>query len=365
MSSQVVLLDFNLDIRNLVRMKTFFTPFLENQTTKQGLVLDLSKVKTIDSMGHKTIQNLWSKLAAQQRTLALYTESAEFTEQIKTIHPEIRLIASQKEMAAWTALSAKAAASVTEMECPLCGNKGIEKQVSDLTGMEFTWEDDDFFPLCRENGVVVEYYRRTILLCTECLFASLYPEDFVHIQNEERHVPPLTDEVRMLLMRTTNRRRDLLKRTELQPEDLIRTREKDDYAMEYCCRLLAECMNAMIFDRSLNRFYEIGLATLLIYRYMRPGVREKGLLEAALQAFSNCIKNPPDKEGEKVFQSFYFSIVCAVLLGQKLDARQVLHRFEKNKQEWPGKEERMAFWYANGQKWYNKEVQKDASKFII
>ncbi|MBL8029573.1 MAG: STAS domain-containing protein, partial [Fibrobacteres bacterium] len=66
--------DFPLDLKNVLKIKSFFNAFFAGkEKVSSNILLDLSSVKSIDSVGFKSINNLYSSLQKQQIGFLVYT----------------------------------------------------------------------------------------------------------------------------------------------------------------------------------------------------------------------------------------------------------------------------------------------------
>lgn len=365
----VVRPDFSLDLKNLVRMKSFFDPCIREAEGGKGIVLDLSEVGQIDSMGHKAIHNIQSALIKHKERLIVYADSKDIQEQIRSVHSGVTQAASRDE-AFKIALQSSASDAFLDvnLECPLCGSRALPRKALNRENLGYFWDEEGFLPKARDliTGDEVDHYRAGIITCGDCLFTSFYHTDFINISGETRLVPPFSHEVKSLLTRCAGRRKELLRKVNLEPQDFpgdgggART-------LEYQYRLLMDCVTSAAFDKSINRFYEMGLATVLAHYFMPEESKDKALLEAACQHFSMCIRTPPEGKPDKTWEAYYFIIAASILLGKKAVSRQVIMEMDKEK-EAIGAENadalrRFTFWHSNSHKWYNREVLDDANRF--
>lgn len=357
--------EFSFDMKNVVKMKTFFTEYLKNPG--QGILLDMSQVKVIDSVGFRSLHNLLAGFRRNNVPLMIYSDDREIADQIRRIIPDIRVVGSEAEALNETVKSAgEDASSSAQLECPICSNRDMPNRIINWDRINYVFQDSSFLPQAVEPGSDknMDLYRHGVIACNDCMFASFYHTDFVVVTGEHRVPPPFSLDIKNLLIKTTNRRRDVLQKSGYDPsqfKDIIQNKK----SLECLYRLCADCIASVSFDRSINRFYESGLANLLIYYYMAEAKKDKALLEKAETAFKDCLKYRPDERKERVWQSYYFRIVLTMLSAKQGASLAIMESFRKERDALPAVEQpAFDLWFRHAQRVHKQEIHDVVVKYL-
>lgn len=324
--------DFPFDLKNTVKAKTFVGEALKEPN--KGVLLDLSRVDTLDSMGHKMIQNLFLSLKRQNRGLIVYSERKEQIAELKQVSPDLSATTDEDE-AFKSALHASASGAWLDItiECPICANHDFPAQVLDWANIGYYWNESHILPQGRDpsTGREINLYKSGIIVCPECLLTSFYHTDFVHHLGDKSVPPAFSLDSKNLLLKTTGRRLEMAGMVGEDPA-VIGKFARDKERLETLYRLCAECNSTITFDRSLNRFFELGFAWLLVYCYMPEKKKDPGLLERADSAFKDCLRFPPEGAPSKVWQAQYFRTVLTVMMNKTHVSIAMIEAFRQERE---------------------------------
>jgi len=253
------------------------------------------------------------------------------------------------------------------LECPVCANGDFPGQVVNRDRVEYFWTGDEVLPRCKDQatGAEIELYRIGPIICNDCLMNSFYYSDFTVIAGEHRLPSLFNGDIKNLIMRTTNRRRTLLQKAEIDPTAINNDQDtRTDHTLEYLYRLSMDCLGSVSFDRSINRFFENGLSHFLAYHFMPQAEKDHELLAAAYDGFSEAIKNPHPDLG-RVCQSYYFLEVLSFMLNRQRESIPILERFAELRNsnlENPGTARIIDFWIERTNLVHQREIRIVAAK---
>ncbi len=333
----------------------------------KGIVLDLSLVKAIDQVGFHSLNNILSGLRKRNAPLIIYSDFLETADQIRKKMPDIRVVGSEVEALNELGKSAGDDTFISSsLECPICANTDLPARVVDWDRIHYVFNENSFLPSAEKSGVDrdLDLYRHGVISCYDCLFTSFYNTDFIRGLGNERILPQFSLDIKNLLIKTTNRRRDMMLKAgyeNTQFKSVIIN--KDD--LETIYRLGADCITTISFDRSVNRLYEAGLSYLLIYYYMKDDKKDTALLEKSDTAFKDCIKYRPDENRQRIWQSYYFRVVLTMLNKKAASSLSIMENFRKERELLQGNEIRIFdLWYQQAQRVHKQEIRDVIVKYM-
>ncbi|MFH0920197.1 MAG: STAS domain-containing protein, partial [Fibrobacterota bacterium] len=358
--------DFHFELRNLFRIKSFFTPYMEKP--EEGFILDLSGVGEIDSMGYRFIHNLVSSLKKHKAEIIVFSENRERLEEFRKIVPDTKTFDTE-DAAVEAALKASCSDAYldVQLECLICSCRELPRRVVNRENLKVHFKEGAYLPQYRDliTGQDLDLYRCGIIVCPECLMTSFYHTDFINIVGDRRVLPEFSYEVKSLLTKTINRRRDILQKNDIEVSRMqslaVSTDSRD---MEFAYRLGADTLATISFDRSLSRFFEHGLAHLLAYFHMPERKKEREFIQKADTAFKECLKNRTADINDKVWQSYYYIIVLSFLLDRTGASLAILEQLRREREK-VGPQELRAFdlWYRQSQHAHEQAIQEIIHKY--
>ncbi|MBL8027634.1 MAG: hypothetical protein JNL74_14530, partial [Fibrobacteres bacterium] len=255
-----------------------------------------------------------------------------------------------------------------KLECPVCHNTDFPGKILRREALKYGWRENKFLPFTANSitGEEVDVYTDGLIICNECLLTSFYPVDFIqHIGDNE--VPPIySADSKALLIKSVNRRRDMLARVGIEQDDFRAFAEKRDN-LEYLYKLCADCITSTSFDRSINRFYEAGIAQLLVYINMPDNKKDKDYIDKADVNFKDCIRFRVPDDLSKVWQAHYYRLVIAVLEGRQPQLLTIIEAFRKERNDLADEAavEVFDFWFRQAQKIHKQAISEVASKYTV
>jgi anti-anti-sigma regulatory factor len=353
--------DFPLDLKNILKIKTFFNSFFLGKENASNVLLDLSAVKSIDSVGFKSIHNLYSSLQKKQVGLLVYTEQKDVADQFRKIVPDIKLTDKIESGVGEHWLD-------VQLECPVCHNTNFPQGIINRAALKLVWKENSYLPSAVNavTGEEVDIYREGLIVCNDCLLTSFYHTDYKQIDGNVEIPPVYSSDAKTLLIKSTNRRRDMLARIGVEQSDypaFMRNREN----VEYLYRLCADCIASTSFDRTINRFFEAGIANFLVYHFMPENKKEKEFLERADVNFKDCIRFRPPEDLAKVWQAHYYRLVIAVLEGRQPQLLSIVDAFRKERNELQDDVSIESFdlWFKQAQRIHKQAINDVASKYTV
>ncbi len=360
--------EFSFDLKNLVQVKSFFTTMLSDVRSGNSVLLDLSRVKSVDSVGFKLINNVYNTLEKQGVSFSILCGSAELAEQFCRVLPNISLVDGDAGASVYGSVRKGTHWVNATIECPVCHNTDFPSEFLNQQAIKFIWKEHSLLPVAVNSTTdeEIDFYRDTLIMCSECLLTSFYKEDFI-CHSEGQEFPPIySSDARTLLIKSTNRRKDMLAKIGVEQGDYL-SFFADREHLDYAYRLCADCITATSFDRGINRFYEVGLAHFLVYNFMNGAKKDSELLEKAEMSFKDCIRFPPQDIPDRIWQSYYYLLVVEVCRGKQPQLLNLIDAFRKAGAD-PGKQAgagQYEFWYRQAQKVYKKAINDVASKYSV
>jgi anti-anti-sigma regulatory factor len=353
--------DFPLDLKNILKIKTFFSSFFAGNERVSNVLLDLSAVKSIDSVGYKSINNLYSSLQKKQIGLLVYTEQKDLAEQFRAISPDIKLTDKIESGVGEHWLD-------VQLECPVCHNTSFPKGIIKREALKLIWKENSYLPLAANaiTGEEVDIFRDGLVICNDCLLTSFYHTDFKQIIGNTEIPPIYSSDAKNLLIKSTNRRRDILARLGVEQGDYPAFIGNPDN-IEYLYRLCSDCIASTSFDRTINRFFEAGIANFLVYHFMAENKKDKEFLDRADVNFKDSIRFRTPDDLSKVWQSHYYRLVIAVLEGRQPQLLSIVDAFRKERNDLQDEAAMESFdiWFKQAQRIHKQAINDVASKYTV
>src|SRR3989339_1414338 len=361
--------DFQFDLKNLVKIKSFFTPFFDSPA--EGFLLDLSSVGQIDSMGYRFINNLLASLKRNKADIIVFSDNRERLEDFRKIVPDAKTFDTE-DAAIEAALKASCSDAYfdVQLECIICSCRDLPSRVINRENLKIHFKEGSYLPQYRDliTGQDIDLYRKGLIRCPDCLLTSFSHADFINIVGERRVLPEFSFEVKSLLTKTINRRRDIVQKGNIEVTRLQSLSASNELReMECAYRLCADTLATISFDRSRSRYFEFGLAHLLTYFHLAENKKDREIIQKADTAFKECLKNRPvDEKKDEVWQSYYYIIVLSFLLDRTGASLAILERFRRERDALnPVEVKSFDQWYSQAQVAHEQAIREIIHKYSI
>ncbi|MFW5775416.1 MAG: STAS domain-containing protein [Chitinivibrionales bacterium] len=348
-----------MTINSLVKASQEFTRHLSENDTKD-LVLDLSDVPYMDSAGIRLLVNLKKRLSSNNRSLYLLSPSQDvarvITEtNIHTMVPVLKSIEHLDNKAIVKSYALFEDVSYTdehgfkrlECRCPVCNAHQVVAYW--LNPNDFSWKwDQPYFPTCLSvsDQKRVDLFALSPIICTECWFTSIRPEEFILCKDGK----PIADSILSreainALMKLNKKRREIMSIGRVIGDNFF-LYPRDTIASQRAYLLAEQCARAHGGHQHCNRSFTIGYLNYCGLKYAAEH-EQKALLENCRTWITSALSQHLAVSDR--LTGLFMMVVVYLRLGRKKQAREFLHKLDTLAQssaqyECPKIKECPAFW---------------------
>lgn len=372
------LLEGVITISSVLQLTAELNKYLNTQH-KKDLVLELSKVETIDSSGSRLLLNLKNRMTGQKTQLFILSPS----DNVKTILAQNEEFKDLSIIDSVEILEKRASANFFEMvrpytkqendllqvnaNCPICGSPEVVGYLTDQNNYDWRWIDDEPFPVAHKPGTnkVIDYFSLLPVVCLECYMASIRISDFNILDGSNAVIlkSKMGGEGKNLLTKSIKKRKKMAE-SELAADTSGFFHPRSRIAMKVAYELAEFCDRTLSIQKNGITPFNVGYLNYLSILYTEQN-RKQEYVSNCRTWFNQALSREEDLTTIERAICYFVLLVANINLLKIKEATVTYNEYLKMVENLPSGTSSATitspnFWFTQAERLWKKQIHKQS-----
>ena len=382
----IAVLDGALTVSELASLTPALSSLLQEHP-QNSIVLDMSKVTSVDASTSRLLQNIKKKMDAANRRLYLLNPDEE---QLSQLNPPgstspIPVINSISELQENVNLNTfkrylpyayedEGGQLRLRLSCGVCGSSNVFGYLINKNDFEWKWPSEDYFPECvfTESGESFDFFGALPIVCTECLTTSIEIANFnvVDENNTIKYHSTFNDQIKLLLSKTIKKRKKILEEINVTIGDSFFKYPRNRMATLYCYLLAESCSRIASVNYNDSDMFTVGYLNYIALLYCEKTMKQ-GLIDNCRTFLTQVVSAPDRYNLIQLAQSYYIIFVSSLSLGKFKDLSKIMENYTDlieqagTVSDTPNSLDSPSFWFNRADEIWKNEISSKSSAIVL
>jgi anti-anti-sigma factor len=380
----IINLQGDLKVNTLPLISPGLSNYIASNPNKD-LVLNLADVNFIDSSTIKLFLNLHKRMDACKRRLYLLKPTVDVVKMLCDVKLDgvLALIDTNESLeqsmsSAFFARYVPYTLNENGMHrlcctCPVCGSRNVRGYLIDLNGYEWTWENDQVFPQSRikTSHVPFDAMGHLPIVCTDCYLCSINVADFsAHVDGGDTIKSVVPEDAKLLLSKSMKNRKKMMEIGLVMGDDFF-CNPRGPVACLNLFLLAESCSRSMAVNRACSSPFWIGYHNYWAMKYASFDKKDH-LINNCRTWMTQVLNEKANYNSCQLSKAYFILLICAISIQKPKEAAKInadyaafMDALPQNVKDGLSGVDGPAFWFAQAQVIWNKEINQKSEAFNI